>query len=221
MKRRSSPELLRSPGGFTLAELMIAISLTAVILVILLGAIRIGHRSVESGQAREEVSQRMRIISDRLTWLIRGAYPYTVEKDDELRVYFDGDSMSLGFVTTSTDPYSDGLEDSIGFKWIKIFADSDGLKMVEKIYFLEDVFDDFGGNEYLFDPTVRTLQFEYLDSDPEEGTEDWVSEWEPDGKDYIPSAVRMLVTIELDGKVYELPEITATIRTIQPDYIAK
>lgn len=205
-------------SGFTLIELIIAIALSAVILIILLSAIRIGHRSEEKGREREEISQRMRIIGDRLTWLVHGAYPFTAEKEDgEPRVYFDGGSSSLGFVTTSVDPYSEGFEDSIGFKWIMIFADSDGLKMTEKIYFLEDVFEDYAENEYLFDPTVRTIEFEYLDVDPKDGTSNWVSEWDPDEKDYIPSAVRMHVSIEIEGKTIALPELTATIRAFQTE----
>ena len=39
----------------------------------------------------------------------------------------------------------------------------EGLKVREKVFFLEDVFDDEGGKEYLLDPEVKKLEFEYYD----------------------------------------------------------
>jgi general secretion pathway protein J len=208
----------RTKRGFTLIEILLGLSLTAILLLILLSAMMLGHRSEDKGAEREEISQRMRIISDRLTWLIRGAYPFAViDEDGEETIYFDGSPESAGFVTSSIDRYSDATEDSAGLKWVRIFVDSEGLKMKENVYFLEDVFDESGGKEYLFDPTVKKIEFEYLDID-EEGNSSWVTSWDPEDKRYIPSAVKVKVVIELYKKEIELPEITAAIRAIRKDY---
>lgn len=219
---------LKNRRGLTLVEIVIGLGLTAVIALILLSALRLAHRSEEAGQEREEVSQRMRIISDRLSWLIRGAYPYTVVEEGERMVYFDGGTNSLGFVTTSTDSYSSGPEDAAGLKWVGLYADSRGLVISENVFFLQDVMDE-AGREYVFDPTVTQIGFEYLDIDyGDEDDEDeqqkeaplpeWVSSWHPEDKDYLPSAVRMKVVFEHNGKLIAIPEITAAIRAVKKQY---
>ena len=48
-------------------------------------------------------------------------------------------------------------------------SDREGLKMREKVFFLEDVFEDDGGKVYLLDPEVKTLELEYYDI-PEDET---------------------------------------------------
>lgn len=61
--------------GFTLIEVIIAITISAVVIAILLAAMRLGYRSQEKGIWRDEVSQKMRIINDRVTWLLREHIP--------------------------------------------------------------------------------------------------------------------------------------------------
>ncbi len=196
----------RKNKGFTLIELVIALSLSVIILLILFAGMRLGYRSQEKGNERAELSQRTRILGDRITWLIRGAYPYFVTKADEHKLYFDGKSDMLGFVTTSVDPYGKGPEDMAGLKWISIFIDSEGLKIREKVFFLEDVFDDSGGNVVVFDHSVRKIAFKYFDvsEDDKQGT--WVSDWDYKDKDYMPSAVKYTITFEYKGKKITMPE---------------
>ncbi|MDH4233467.1 MAG: prepilin-type N-terminal cleavage/methylation domain-containing protein [Nitrospirota bacterium] len=201
--------------GFTLIELVISITLSVVIIVILLAAMRLAYKSQAKGSERVDITQRTRILGDRLTWLIRGAYPFFVNKADEQKLFFEGESDRIGFVTTSVDSYGKGPEDSAGLKWVTVFADRDGLKIREKVFFLEDVFDDEGGKVYLLDPGVKKLEFEYYDvpEDEKQGeqTGDWVSEWDPDEKKYIPAAVKFRITFEHEDKTVEMPEIIARI----------
>ena len=200
--------------GFTLIELVIAITLSIVIVVILLAAMRLAYRSQEKGAERVAITQRTRILGDRLTWLIRGAYPFFLRKTEEQKLFFKGESGKIGFITTSVDIYGKGPEDSAGLKWVSVFADRDGLKIREKVFFLEDVFDDEGGKVYLLDPGVKKLEFEYYDvpqGDKEGDEGDWVSEWDPDEKEYIPAAVKFRITFEHEGKTFEMPEIIARI----------
>ena len=201
--------------GFTLIELVIAITLSIVIVVILLAAMRLAYKSQEKGAERVDITQRTRILGDRLNWMIRGAYPFFVNKPDEQKLFFEGESDRIGFVTTSVDSYGTGPEDSAGLKWVSVFADRDGLKIREKVFFLEDVFDDEGGKVYLLDPAVKKLELEYYDvpEGEKEGDQhgDWVSQWDPDEKKYIPAAVKFRITFEHEGKTIEMPEIIARI----------
>jgi type II secretory pathway pseudopilin PulG len=201
----------RNKRGFTLLELLIAITLSIVILVVLFAAMRLGYKSQERGLEKAEVTQKIRIIADRVTWLIRGAYPFYLNKPDEKKIFFDGRSDRVGFVTSSIDTYGVGPEDRAGLKWISLFTDSEGLRVREKVYFLEDVFEDSGGKLYLIDPEIKKIEFEYFDVPEGETQGSWVTEWSPTDKETIPAAVKVRLTMERDKKTIVIPEIIVNI----------
>lgn len=202
--------------GFTLIELVIALTLSVVIVVILLAAMRLAYKSQAKGAEKIDMAQKIRLLGDRLTWLIRGAYPFFSKKLDEQKLFFAGESDKIGFVTTSVDSYGKGPEDLAGLKWVSVFLDSEGLKVREKVFFLEDVFDDDGGKVYLLAPEVKKLEFEYYDIPEGEKKGDWVSDWDADEKEYIPAAVKFKITLEHEGKTIEMPEIIVRINA-QPE----
>lgn len=199
--------------GFTLIELVISLTLSVVIVVILLAAMRIAYKSQAKGAEKIDTAQRIRILGDRVTWLLRGAYPYLFKKagEDEQKIYFEGEADKIGFVTASVDSYGKGPEDMAGLKWVSIFLDDEGLKLREKVYFLEDVFDDDGGKVYLLDPEVKKLELEYYDIPDDETQGEWVEEWDPDEKENIPAAVKFRFTLEHEGKTVVMPEIIVKI----------
>jgi len=197
--------------GFTLIELVIALTLSVVIVVILLAAMRLAYKSQAKGAEKIDMAQKIRLLETRVTWLIRGAYPFFVKKLDEQKLFFEGESDHIGFVTTSFDSYGKGPEDMAGLKWVSLFMDNEGLKMREKVFFLEDVFDDDGGKVYLLEPEAKELEFEYYDIPEGETQGDWVSAWDPDEKEYIPAAVKFKITLEHEGKAIVLPEIIVRI----------
>ncbi len=198
---------LKNNRGFTLLELLIAVSLSILILVVLGAAMRLGYKSQQRGTEQGEITQKMRILQDRIAWLIRGTYPFYLNKPDEKKIYFDGNSDSAGFVTSSIDTYGTGPEDLAGLKWVSIFVDSEGLKIREKVFFLEDVFDDSRGKVYLLDPEVRKIEFEFFEIKEDEKQGAWVSEWDPRDKETIPAAVKVTMTLERNGRKIEMPEM--------------
>lgn len=199
--------------GYTLLELLIALALAAILLVILFSALRLAHKSQTKGAERAEFTQKVRIIQDRLSWLIRGAYPYMVNNPDGKKLYFQGEDDRVGLVTTSVDTFGRGPEDRAGLKWVSISVEDKGLLIREKVYFLKDVFDDDGGREFYLDPDVKKIAFEYFDVPDDKEQGEWVSDWDPDEKDYLPSAVKYTLTLEVKGKKVELPEMVVAIRT--------
>ncbi len=202
---------LKNNRGFTLLELLIAITLSILLLAVLGAAMRLGYKSQEKGAERSEVTQKVRILEDRIAWIIRGAYPLYLNKTDEKKIFFDGKSDRAGFVTSSIDSHGTGPEDLAGLKWVSIFTDSEGLKIREKVFFLEDVFDDSKGNVYLLDPEVKKIEFEFFEIKEGEKQGSWVSEWIPGDKETIPSAVRVKMTLDRNGQKIELPEMIVKI----------
>lgn len=197
--------------GLTLLEIVLGIAITSVVFVLLLSALRLGQRSQEKGESRQELAQRMRVLSDRLAWLLRGAYPYVVRTSDETQLFFSGSGSAVGFVTTSVDSYSDGPEDIAGLKWVGIDVDEEGLKISESVYFLEE--EDRKESTALLDPSVREIRFEYFGSDEEGEDEAWFNEWPGKERERLPSAVRITLVLEHEGREAALPPVTAAIRT--------
>jgi len=198
---------LKNNRGITLLELLIAITLSILILAVLGAAMRLGYKSQAKGTERSEMTQKIRILEDRIAWLIRGAYPFYLNKPDEKKIYFDGKSDRVGLVTSSIDVHGTGPEDLAGLKWVSIFVDNEGLKIREKVYFLEDVFDDSKGKVYLLDPEVKKIAFEFFEIKEGEKQGSWVSEWDPSDKETIPTAVKFTITLERNGQKIELPEM--------------
>ncbi len=206
---------LKNNKGFTLLELLISITLSVIVLAILFAGMRLGYKSQEKGKEREEISQRIRILGDRITWLLRGAYPYIITRPEGKKVYFMGKSDTIGFVTTSVENTAEGPEDRAGLKWVSLSVDSSGLKLREAVYFLEDVFEDTVGRTYIIDPTVQEIDFEYLDS-PDQNTEAiWKNEWEPSEKDYLPAAVKVRIVFKYNDKDIRMPDLIVKVGSIR------
>ncbi len=202
---------LNNNRGITIVEIILAMSFTVVIMVILFAALRLGYKAQEKGDRRAEETQKVRIIADRIQWLLRGAYPFTAAKSGKQVLYFRGRSDSVGFVTTSVDARGKGPEDRAGLKWVSIFADKEGLKITEKVFFLEDIFEEGEGKTYNLEPGIKKLAFEYFDLPENSKTGEWVSDWDEEEKDYLPSAVKVMITYSQNDREIEMPELVVSI----------
>ena len=205
---------MKENKGFTLIELVIALALSGLIFTMLFTALWQTQKFREKGEERQETMQKMRILTDRLSWLLKGAYPYSIKEEGKTLIYFSGDSSTLGFVTSSVDAFSEGPEDTAGLKWVELSAGDEGLSIRENIYFMRENLDGEGGTERVFDPDVRSMEFSYLTIE-ESGSEKWVTEWKPKDKDYLPRAVRVKVGFEHKDKKFDLPEIVVRLRAGQ------
>lgn len=178
------------PGGFTLIELTIGMTLLALMSMILYGAFYVGQRAVEKSQARTEESQRMRSVEEVLASYIRSAHPYRPSLKDPF-LLFSGKENSLTFVSA----LSFGMGGR-GIAEINISWDGEGdgtgqLTLVEEIPVRPE--DQRGGEGYknsvILGTGVRGFRIEYLDSQSNE--EHWVTQWDGKEKKSLPRAVRL------------------------------
>jgi len=199
-------------------EVILAMSLATVILVILLAAMRLAYKAQESGVSKAEETQRLRIINDRISWLIRGVYPFRVTRPEMNRVAFEGSEEGIGFVTTSIDGYSTGPEDSAGLKWVSLSADDRGLVVREKVFFLNDLVDEGNGKEYVLDPDVKRLQLQYYDVKPEQAEKEekgeWVAQWDTQEKPYLPAAVKVRISLGRGEETLPMPEMIVRLNVL-------
>jgi general secretion pathway protein J len=87
--------------GFTLLELLVAITLLGVLMAALFGALRLGARVWEAGEARLDASARVQVVQDFLRQQLSQTVPLAEITDDPREpgtMLFVGESDSLRFV---------------------------------------------------------------------------------------------------------------------------
>jgi general secretion pathway protein J len=103
------PQFLKRSKGFTLLELLISIVILGIIIVILVGALRLGFRSVEAGEQKIESLERMRASLFIIDSQIQSQILLTNQKKEEEEevteeeigegYYFEGERDSLQIST--------------------------------------------------------------------------------------------------------------------------
>ena len=113
--------LFKNQSGFTLLELILSLSIVAILVALGLGGVRLGISARDVGEQKVDPYQRMRIISEQLKQKLQSTYPVFISQKDGVAVdpslsskkrilAFEGNSDSIRFVTFATPmPASDPL----------------------------------------------------------------------------------------------------------------
>ncbi len=103
----------KNQKGFTLLELILAMSIVAIIVALGLGGVRLGISARDVGEQKVETFQRLRIISEQLKQKLQSTYPVFVSQKDGVPgviipdsskriLAFEGNTNSIRFVTFAT-----------------------------------------------------------------------------------------------------------------------
>ena len=198
-----------SRRGFTLLELILAMSTLALIAAICYGAFHLGIRAVERGEVAVVTAQRLRVASDVLIRQVKSTVAYTVcNEEEELYPYFVGTATSMSFITAA------GLEGGGGLTRVayQLVEGPTRLVMAESSRFSAPSL----GAADLAPPTdraavlldgFRSLRFQYMMNDGVDT--EWRDEWDSYEEEMLPAAVRVLIDglpgIELDTWGQEIP----------------
>ena len=208
----------RRTGGVTVVEVLLAMTLAAVLAGAISFAFSEGlkiHRRHIEGQAKSDTTAHM---EEELTKLLRGAYVSTTATDQT--TFFLNDSSSatsdLGcdrvtFTTTTAGvpmasmysgddfetqhdawgPVGGVAEVSIGTTAIGDSGDKTGL--FERIQRPSDTDNTQGGKEFVLDPEIDTIGFQFYDGN------NWVSTWDTTtASRRLPQAVQVSYTLKND-----------------------
>lgn len=179
--------------GFTLIETVLALSITAVVLVVVLSALRLGISSWERGESFMDASSARRSAAYRLEREAASMYPLRL-KGTEVRSAFAGSRDAVGFVTVAS-----GISAIPGARWVYYMSDEEGLKIYEKRISADDpeLVSLTGGELVDVEPSIRKIDFEYL------GESGWTGDWGAKG---LPRALRAQIGLA-DGS-----ELTVTVQ---------
>lgn len=186
--------------GFTLIEIVLSISLVAIVLLIALSTLSFGTRLWESGYRTADKSWITRFFTTSFQNDVSSAYPYRGEDG----ILFKGAPDRLGFVTTS------GAHAGIPWGGARLveYAIEDG-RLVLKERALPLVDGDGLTKTTELSREVQDIRFSFL------GSAGWEDEWEGTEKDGLPMAVKAIVILKDDKNTAEfsIPVMLGSERT--------
>jgi general secretion pathway protein J len=203
----------RGERGFTLIELVLALTIVALMLTILFGTVRAGLRAWQRGEERAEMLEHARSMSQLVELALGGAYPFQGKTDQNspLQIIFQGDEDKLSFVTTSP-PIPRSIP--VAFTAVTLgmgTGSAAGLAIREKVLPNFDPFEQV--NPDVVDPTVLRIAFRYL-RDPDSDT--WEKTWSGADEKMLPRAIEVTMTVQVNGRAEERPPLTVPIRVTAP-----
>ena len=195
MKARTARR--RSERGFTLLEVVLALSIFGLIGAILYGAFSLTQGAVTKSQASFEKSQKLRSFADLLGSYIRSSYPYRASAQDQT-IFYQGGEDSLTFVSSFSLAMG-----GRGMAKIHIYREgaaskNGSLKLEEESPVRVNDTDDEGGqrNSITLQEGVGSLQISYLD--PQSVDDKWEDNWDGQERRMLPRAVRLIYRMQ-DG----------------------
>ena len=178
--------------GFTLIEVVLALSIFALIGAVLYGAFSLSHSAVAKSQASFEGNQKLRSFTDLLGSYIRSAYPYRQSAQDTT-VFFDGQEDQLTFVSSISLAMGGRGMSKIRVAWEPAEEGEGPIQLEEEVpvRFKLSGDNDPGGlrNDVVIRERVKDLRFAYLDTKSED--ERWEERWDGREKLALPRAVRV------------------------------
>jgi general secretion pathway protein J len=202
--------------GFSLLEVLIAVSLLALLVTLAMGTLRTAVRAVRSGEALIERTDRTRVAQEFLRRQLSHAMPLAFERLEdtgENRV-FVAERDSLRFVAPMPGYLSRG---GPHVQWLELERGQDGMRLVFDHAQLNGYDPDDPKGESQREPVVllegfREARFEYRALDEQGELDDWSSTWEDPQR--LPLLVRLSLEFDPDSRRrwpdLEIPVLVAT-----------
>jgi general secretion pathway protein J len=201
----------RGQQGFTLLELVLALSIVAVMLVVLFGGLRVSLRAWARGEERAEALQHGRGLTQLVEQAVAGTYPFQgqLDQNSQAQLFFVGEADRLSFVTISP-PIP--LPAPIAFTAVTLSAggSTSGLTVREKALPNFDPFEEVAPS--LVDPSVTAIRFRY-----QRGADgSWEDTWDVVQEQSLPRAIEVTLTAMVNGRLQEQPALTIPVRVTTP-----
>lgn len=172
-----------SKSGFTLLELMISITLIGIMVLIITGAMRLGFRSVDSGERKMEALERIRASLNIVDSQVRSEVPLTYDENGAKKYYFKGSGSSMQFSTN----YSiwGGQK---GYVVVAYRAET-APDRKQALYASENTIGFEGNRETKLFDNLDAIYFEYFYKGPTDPEGRWTEQWTDDNN--IPEKIRL------------------------------
>jgi general secretion pathway protein J len=183
--------------GFTLLELLVAMSLLVMIVSIMMGALRLAYRSVAAGERKMEYQERFRTVAAVMDAQIQSQLPLTYEAESGKANYFHGDAKNLRLTTA----YSiwGGRQGYVLVDY-RVEADDGGG---ETLYAYEQTPGIEGKRETRLFTAATEMSFDYFTREPSDDAGKWSEQW--DDENLLPAAVGLHVRYGTRKLAFQFP----------------
>lgn len=173
MIRRSTHCSAQGMAGFTLMELLVAMTLLGLVMVLLTGGIRFGARVWERSEAQGSHTDTIRVAQEFLRRQLSRAYPLFVTDPTNPHVEFSGNEDSMALLTTAPQAFSQP-----GRIRLRI-ASTKNANSADLIIAMQDELaknDSFGETQTLV-RGFESLSFSYFGTLPRDKEPSWHHDW--------------------------------------------
>lgn len=199
----------RNADGFTLLELLVALTLLAVVLTFAFGGLRFGAKAWESGDRRIERLSEFQVAHRVVTRILSQAFPIVLRNDGGLRYAFEGTAAGVSFVAFM--PHYPDVAGPYIIKLEIVKTDQGNELRLKRAPFTPSVHDltlsKSDEDEPIFETPYR-MTFSYFDAGEGTGDGAWVERWDHDAR--MPTKVRLRVFTPDDAPSY-WPDLIARL----------
>jgi general secretion pathway protein J len=191
--------------GFTLIEVVIALTITATLLVVMFAGLRVGLAAWQRGDARAEALQRTRSITQVVTRSLAATHPYQVPATarEPARLLFEGEPDRVAFVTAAAPFPAAG---PIAYTAVTLSQDtSAGLAIRQKALPNDKPFERLP--PAVVDSAVTAVAFRYL----RESDRAWTERWDTATEKVLPVAIEVTLTIAQAARTVQQPPLLISL----------
>jgi Type II secretion system (T2SS), protein J len=203
---RHRTPLRTDASGFTLVEVLLAVSTLAAVVLLATASLRVGLSAWEAGQRRADVQQEMRSLVELIGEALASAYPYrgrTGLSAEERTVLFEGAADEVRFVTSAPPLVLDAPLAPFHAVILRR-GPGDELRVAERVVPAEAPFTDDPGT-----PLFRSVTRFALEYQDEAGA--WHTRWDGRTAEGLPAAVKVAVTVGTGSRARELPTLVVPV----------
>ncbi len=200
--------MTREERGFTLVEVVIALTIVATLLVVLFAGLRVGLAAWQRGDERSQALERARSVNQVVTRALAGAYPYQAAATgrEPARLLFEGEPERVAFATTVA-PFPSA--DPVAFTAVTLAVTTGaggGLALTQKVLPNEKPF-DAELRPVFVDGAVTRIRFRYL----KEANGEWTDRWDAASEKVLPVSIEVTLTIVQAGHAVEQPPLIVSV----------
>lgn len=190
------PEKIVKNSGFTLLELLLSLTIMAIIMVVIFGTFRVSIRAWERGERDIEQQHRTRTVLELMQRQLASMAASPILEKKNKPVMFQGEADRMTFVSKlALNPRNQAGDVYVQYR---VDRDSDGvsLQLLEQAApMAADRFDvddpPSSVDPYPLLQAAQSLTFEYCKGVDAEGKFLWQENWNPVAEKTLPEAIRI------------------------------